>query len=192
MDWQANTCAEELGLPHKSFYAWRLRILDDPTRLGSAPHGFDRWLWSTEPFPYPAWSLCKLTADHPEDVGAYFTKHRDRMKGPVALESRKAFFNYCKMAVAACGTAPELSQEIQSAEAIVRFFAGTYFGLELSALLVGLIQCWLTVIVATQGAYPLWAVMFGAITAAFAACLRLSALFRFSTVTPLSRNATPQ
>ena len=40
-----------------------------------------------------------------------------------------------------------LVQEVQSAEANVRFFAGTYFALEFSSVLIALVQLWLVAII---------------------------------------------
>lgn len=146
------------------FLDLRRAILEDPAQLESClkevPDGFDHWLWSTELFPYPAWSLRKLSLYHPGNVVRFFETYRDVMKRLLDLDSRKEFFNYCKMVVAARVKKQEdaLVQEVQSAEANVRFFAGTYFALELSSVLIVLVQLWLVTIIGTRSGYPVAAI----------------------------------
>jgi len=155
------------------FLDLRRAILEDRAQLESClkgvPEGFDRWLWSTELFPYPAWSLRKLSLYHPTDMIRFFGAYHDVMKRLLDLESRKEFFNYCKMVVAARVKKPEeaLVQEVQSAEANVRFFAGTYFALEFSSVLIALVQLWLVAIIGAHGGYPAAAISICIVAAAY-------------------------
>lgn len=155
------------------FLDLRRAILEDRAQLESClkgvPDGFDRWLWSTELFPYPAWSLRKLSLYHPTDMIRSFETYRDVMKRLLDLESRKEFFNYCKMVVAARVKKQEaaLVQEVQSAEANVRFFAGTYFALEFSSVLIALVQLWLVAIIGAHGGYPAAAISICIVAAAY-------------------------
>jgi hypothetical protein len=113
--------------------------------LEDVPPGFDQWLWSTETFPYPAWELRKLHMYHPPKVVAFFEQFRDVLIRVASSDSRKEFFNYCKMVVAARTKKGDeaLLHEVQDAEANVRFFAGTYFALLYSSYLIALSQVWM-------------------------------------------------
>ena len=155
------------------FLDLRRAILEDPAQIESSlkdvADGFDHWLWSTELFPYPAWSLRKLSLYHPTEVIRFFETYREVMKRLLDLESRKEFFNYCKMVVGARVKKQEeaLLQEVQSAEANVRFFAGTYFALEFSSVLIVLVQLWLMAIIGTRGGYPAAAIGICIVAAAY-------------------------
>lgn len=137
------------------FLEVRGKILDSHGILSDAPAGFDRWLWTTEIFPYPAWTMRKLRLYHPPEMAEFFRPYHEGLK-----QSRKDFLNYCKMVVATRGKNQEdaLIQEVQAAEANVRFFAGTYFALESSAGLLAIIQLWLVGVVCVPHAYPAAAV----------------------------------
>jgi hypothetical protein len=78
------------------------RYIDDEPE----PKGFDRWLWSTELFPYPGWELRKLSLYHPLEVSDFFEAYRPVMRRLLSLESRKEFFNYCKVVIASTQVSP--------------------------------------------------------------------------------------
>lgn len=98
---------------------------------------FDVWIWHYESFPYHAWELRKIKLFHPKEMYTFFKSHQNAMQ--YGHGSKKEFFNYCKMKVYSASTMKgrALAEEIDMAEAIVRFFAGTYYSLVLSLILVG-------------------------------------------------------
>ena len=72
------------------------------------------WIWQHDVFPYPVWEFMKF-----------------KLLG-------KEFFNYCKMAIyhASRETGGLLAEEVSAAEAVARFYAGTYYSFVVSALLL--------------------------------------------------------
>jgi mannose-6-phosphate isomerase-like protein (cupin superfamily) len=91
---------------------------------------FDEIIWRYEKFPYPIWQFRKFILYHPFDTYLFFKKFKESMKiGPGGRG--KEFFNYCKMVIhQSCNsTSNSVIQEITLAEALVRFYAGTYYGL---------------------------------------------------------------
>jgi len=105
-------------------------------------------------FIYPSWQSWRMRLFRPKEVYRFFFGHykdcmQKRLGGP-------SFLNYCKTVIYDAGqkAGDLLVAEVQSLEAEVRFFAGTYY-----ALLIGE---WITAIsvliqVATQIARPLYA-----------------------------------
>ena len=93
-----------------------------------------RWAWKNDRFPYPVWKLMKLRFNHPREVFFFFLKYRSSFA--TGHGRGKEFFNYCKAVVyeAHEGKRHALAEEVQSAEAYVRFFAGIFWALLLSAL----------------------------------------------------------
>ncbi len=93
-----------------------------------------RWAWKNDRFPYPVWKLMKLRYNHPREVFFFFLKYRTCFA--TGHGRGKEFFNYCKAVVyeAHEGKRHALAEEVQSAEAYVRFFAGIFWALWLSAL----------------------------------------------------------
>jgi len=94
------------------------------------------WAWRYDEFPYPVWEIMKIRLYFPKDVyrcfepyGRIFTAGGGR---------NKDFFNYCKAVIyqAHKGRRHALAEEVQSAEAQVRFFAGVFWALLLSALML--------------------------------------------------------
>jgi len=120
--------------------------------------GFERWLWSTELFPYPTMALLKLSRYRPLDMAKYFETCHEVLKRIFDLVSpvRKELFDYCKMVVAAQSTKQEgpLVQEVQAAEANVRFLAGTYFALEFSSMLIVVLQLWMMALMGARSKHP--------------------------------------
>ncbi len=92
-----------------------------------------KWAWKSDTFPYPVWEIMKLRLYHPDDVFQFFVPY---MRCLAAGHRRnKEFFNYCKAVIyeAHEGKRHALAEEVQSAEAYVRFFAGVFWALLLSA-----------------------------------------------------------
>jgi hypothetical protein len=114
--------------------------------LGDASlrNSFVRWLWCSEPFPYTSWELVKLKLYHPPALGRFLQPYKGLMASISTLESRKEFFNYCKIVLAGNTESPDaaLLEEVQAAEANGRFFAGAYVALHYSAWLIAAMQLW--------------------------------------------------
>ena len=90
-------------------------------------------IWSSDQFPYPVWYFYKLRLFHPPDAYGFFLKYRDCMRNFEAPgKLGKEFFNYCKMTVflSSKSMGESLEIEIQGAEGLVRFYAGTYYALQ--------------------------------------------------------------
>jgi len=94
---------------------------------------FDEWICKNEDFPYPVWQFRKFELYHPRDVLKFFEKYR-RCMGTGSGGTRKEFFNYCKMAIyhASRQLGDAVVEEVHFAEAMVRFYAGTYYALRIS------------------------------------------------------------
>lgn len=95
------------------------------------PKGFDQWIFRREEFPYPLWELRKFQIYHPREVFNFFKSYRDCMVNP-EKQGSKEFFNYCKMVILDSDK-QSLKEEVQYAEGITRFFAGTYTALQYSS-----------------------------------------------------------
>jgi mannose-6-phosphate isomerase-like protein (cupin superfamily) len=95
-----------------------------------------RWAWASDTFPYAVWELIKIRFYHPPEMFKFFMEYQDCF----APHSRrgKEFFNYCKTVVYAAneGKRHALAEEVQIAEARVRFFAGTFWSLMISCALL--------------------------------------------------------
>ncbi|HEX7186045.1 MAG TPA: cupin domain-containing protein [Thermoanaerobaculia bacterium] len=93
---------------------------------------FDEWIWRYDTFPYTAWQFRKFQIYHPEEVWRFFRSYLSCMAG--SKGRGKEFFNYCKMVIyqSGKGVGDPLVDEVYFAEATVRFYAGTYRGLEIS------------------------------------------------------------
>ena len=92
-----------------------------------------KWAWKNDEFPYPVWELMKLRLYHPGDVFRFFAPYTRCFA--TGHRRNKEFFNYCKAVIyeAHEGKRHALAEEVQSAEAYVRFFAGVFWALLLSA-----------------------------------------------------------
>ena len=92
-----------------------------------------KWIWTHDRFPYPVWEVMKIRLYHPPEMFAFFMQYRNCF---ATRERRgKEFFNYCKTVIYSAneGKRHALADEVQIAEARVRFFAGTFWSLTLSA-----------------------------------------------------------
>src|SRR5271165_959640 len=99
----------------------------------SAANDLIKWAWKNDEFPYPVWELMKLRLYHPGDVFQFFAPYMRCFA--TGHRRNKEFFNYCKAVIyeAHEGKRHALAEEVQSAEAYVRFFAGVFWALLLSA-----------------------------------------------------------
>jgi hypothetical protein len=100
------------------------------------PAGFDDWLWRADKFPYHAW-LSRFWRTHgfSDLFDFYQEKHRSGMWSE-SIRSTKSFFNYCKLVI--LGGDGTLADEVNMAEGLTRFFAGTEAAFRLSMrMLVG-------------------------------------------------------
>jgi len=93
-----------------------------------------QWAWKSDSFPYPVWKLMELRINHPREVFFFYLKYKRCFA--TGHGRGKEFFNYCKAVVyeAHGGKRHSLAEEVQRAEAYVRFFAGVLWALLLSAL----------------------------------------------------------
>ncbi|RJP61087.1 MAG: hypothetical protein C4539_20400 [Ignavibacteriales bacterium] len=102
------------------------------------PVAFDKWIWIIEKFPYPIWESRKIRIYHPKEVSNFYKSYEECMgigtKVQTTGRGGKEFFNYCKMVIAnsskECGDS--LKEEIFFAEAMTRFFSGTYMAINIS------------------------------------------------------------
>jgi mannose-6-phosphate isomerase-like protein (cupin superfamily) len=104
------------------------------------PKDSDKANWILDKFPYPKWQFIKFRLYHPYEVSRFFEDYQHCM-GIGPGRRGKEFFNYCKMVIyhASRQLGDALVEEVHFAEAIVRFYAGTYFGLLISFwMLLGL------------------------------------------------------
>jgi mannose-6-phosphate isomerase-like protein (cupin superfamily) len=124
-------------------------------RREDVPDGFDSWVWMAEGFPYPAWQLRKSSLYHPQEFSQFFTPYRHCMWREPDNQG-KAFFNFCKLSIAASCRQPgdALLEEIHYAEATARFYAGVHLAL--------VVSCWALALVLPL---QLWAVLNGQIAA---------------------------
>ncbi len=106
------------------------------------PASFDKWIWRVEKFPYPLWELRKLRIYHPPEVSNFFKNYESCMgigaKVQTTGRGGKEFFNYCKMVIAHSSKemGESLKEEIYFAEAMTRFFAGTYVAVNISLYII--------------------------------------------------------
>jgi hypothetical protein len=107
--------------------------------VSDIPDGFDKWLWQVDSFPYRA-SMNRIwqVQGRCEELDFFRTRYKTSMWS----ESRafvKNFFNYCKLVIIKSGGG--MADEINMAEGLTRFFAGTFAALRLSVsvLCIGLV-----------------------------------------------------
>jgi hypothetical protein len=129
--------------------AWKM-LQPDPSRMDT-PWDLLEGSWGFDTFPYPIWQFWRLKLYRPREAYLFFWPYRDFMRqnqiegAPHAIwqfwrywdRSRRdpiggrSFFNYCRTVLyhARRETGDLLVAEVQSVEAEVRFFAGTYYAL---------------------------------------------------------------
>jgi len=110
--------------------------LGDEQRLGGTREYCELDGWK-ESFPYTDWELEKLGSCYPKEMLRFFDSYSRCVLSGVGVE-RKGFFNYCKMVICHAASQGEqaLLEEVQSAEANTRFFAGAYSALSISLYIV--------------------------------------------------------
>lgn len=113
--------------PPKEFETWRQQLLDEgtlPPELNDPFPAFEEWLQYTESFPYPASTIRRVSLCSPPDMAACLTRLRSHLR-------QKQFFIFCQMTVRCLRSTvgDALRDEMDYHEALVRFYAGTYFAL---------------------------------------------------------------
>jgi mannose-6-phosphate isomerase-like protein (cupin superfamily) len=114
-------------------------LLDDVTNPAIAcpsTREVAQWAWKYDRFPYPVWECMKMRLYHPPEMFAFYEAYRECFAaGPLR---GKEFFNYCKSVIYSAneGKRHALAEEVQAAEANVRFFAGTFWAVVFSLLLL--------------------------------------------------------
>lgn len=94
------------------------------------------WVWRYDEFPYLIWEIMKIRLYYPKEVYRCFEPYRRNFTAGGGRN--KDFFNFCKAAIyeAHEGRRHALAEEVQSAEAQVRFFAGVFWALLLSVIVL--------------------------------------------------------
>lgn len=103
--------------------------------MSDIPAGFDDWLWLADEFPYVAWQNRFWRSHGFQEVLDFFQQNYKVRMWSESKASPKSFFNYCKLAITDGGGA--LADEVNAAEGLTRFFAGTFAALRLSIWLLG-------------------------------------------------------
>ena len=98
--------------------------------ISEAPDGFDDWIWLEDNFPYPAWVNRFWSSNGFQDVLDFYRKKYKDSMWSTHNSSPKSFFNYCKLKLV--GVDEALSDEVNAAESLTRFFAGTVAASRLS------------------------------------------------------------
>jgi len=113
-----------------------------------------RWAWKYDEFPYPVWELMKFRLYHPDELFRFFFPYRRCFA--TGHRRGKEFFNYCKAVVyeAHEGKPHTLAEEIQGSEANVRFLAGIFWALLLSAILLTISAVTRARLLMQVGAFP--------------------------------------
>lgn len=116
---------------------------------------FDDWLWQVDEFPYHT-RLNRLWRKAQGFCGVldFFRENHKATMWSQSKWSRKSFFNYCKLVI--IGNGGLLADEVNMAEGLTRFFAGTVVALGISTwLLVASVITQVLLIVALISA-PKW------------------------------------
>ena len=98
---------------------------------------YEKWIWRIDEFPYPIWQFKKFERFHPESVLKFYKEKASSMRNDIG-DKDKEFFNFCKTSILSKSNefGSTLKDEIDQAEASVRFIAGTFFALSYSRLLL--------------------------------------------------------
>lgn len=109
----------------------------DLDRKNDFRYAFDRWIWRIERFPYPIWQFRRFRLFHERELFAFYDEYKDCMADIRGI-GEKEFFNYCKTAIVhgSMQQGVNLKDEIHNEEATVRFFAGLFFAIRYSLLLI--------------------------------------------------------
>jgi hypothetical protein len=119
--------------------------------LGEVSPEFDDWLRRVDTFPYCALQNRKWQALGPCEVLGFFRKHHRPEMWPVCGTAYAAFFNYCKLAINQSDG--PLADEVNAAEGLTRFFAGTAVACQVSffVLLVAVVEVVAVVVLSITG-----------------------------------------
>jgi hypothetical protein len=134
--WHRERRARNLSTSMPGFERYRAKLASGDDVPNVLPDGFDEWLFCVDEFPYPAWQNRKWQADGPREMLEFF---RDKYRACIWSEVRaspKDFLNHCKLVV--IGHGGPLADEINIAEGLTRFFAGTMVALRLSTWWLGM------------------------------------------------------
>jgi hypothetical protein len=114
--------------------AWKM-LQPDPSGM-DPPWDSLEGSWEFDTFPYPIWQFWRLRLYRPREAYIFFWQYKDCMRQNQI--GGKSFFNYCKTVLyhARREAGDLLVAEVQSLEAEVRFFAGTYYALFTGAWIV--------------------------------------------------------
>lgn len=128
-EWWEEHQAEVKGHNMVDYEKWKATIAkgDD---ISDLPDEFDDWLWRVEEFPYPAYQRRVWQAHGLCEVLNFFHEHHGTSMWSGNRMSPKSFFNYCKLVVIKDGEG--LADEVNMAEGLTRFFAGTFIALQIS------------------------------------------------------------
>ena len=102
--------------------------------VSDIPDEFDDWLWRVDEFPYPVWQNRKWQAHGLRETLDFFRDNYRSSMWSGNKASPKSFFNYCKLAIIESSRA--LADEVNMAEGLTRFFAGTVAACRLSTWLL--------------------------------------------------------
>ena len=135
----------------KEYFQAFLECAEKSDHQDGQEHELIRWAWKYDEFPYPVWELMKLRLYHPDEVFLFFRPYMRCFA--TSYRRNKEFFNYCKAVIyeAHEGKRHALAEEVQSAEAYVRFFGGVFWALLLSAVALALTAMSLLLLVARRG-----------------------------------------
>lgn len=152
--------------------AWRKKNMSYPTQeqefenlkaklakgsdVSDVPDGFDVWLLRADKFPYHAWMNRMWRSHGFREVLSFFQDNYKTSMWSENITSRKAFFNYCKLVIIGGGGA--LAEEVNMAESLTRFFAGTVTALRLSTWLLGVALIGQLLLVAALIFAPRWGI----------------------------------
>ena len=108
--------------------AWKM-LQPDPSQVDPPRADLLEGTWEFDTFPYPIWQFWRLRLYRPKEAYIFFWQYKDCLRQNRI--SGKSFFNYCKTVLyyERKEAGDLLVAEVQSLEAEVRFFAGTYYAL---------------------------------------------------------------
>jgi hypothetical protein len=123
-------------------------MLEEGGDGSGVPDELDEWLWRVDEFPYPAWQNRKWQVHGPKEVLDFFSDYKASLWSGKDT-SPKSFFNYCKLVALKEGGL--IAAEIDLAEGLTRFFAGTVVALKTSMWLMAVFLFFQAVFAAVLG-----------------------------------------
>jgi mannose-6-phosphate isomerase-like protein (cupin superfamily) len=112
----------------------RLTEVTNPNKACPWEENLAQSAWKYDRFPYPVWEYMKFRLYHPPEMFAFYKTYESCFA--TGDRRGKEFFNYCKSVICSAneGKKHALAEEVQAAEADVRFLAGTFWAAVLSFL----------------------------------------------------------